>query len=248
MVTKIKILIVSFFLAAFVMTGVSFAQYTSQYASPHYKVNETFFGSGGNLENSSAHYKAKTAAGELAVGSISSPNFQAHAGFNTTNTILMELNVFGGSFDMGVLDENQVKTQQTTFTVKDYLSTGYTVQVLGRPPSNSGHELAAMSSPGSSSPGTEQFGLNLAANNLSGVGPFGASPAQVPDSTFGFGFAVSPYDTSNLFKYSEGDTVARSDKSSGITQYTISFISNISRVTPGGSYGGSLFVRVIPTY
>lgn len=244
MVKKIKILVISFFLAAFVMSGVSFAQYVS----PNYKVNETFFGSGGDLENASANYKAKTAAGELAVGNISSPNFQAFAGFNTTNTILMELNVSGGVFDMGVLDESQVKTQQTTFTVKDYLSTGYTVQVLGRPPSNSGHELAPMNAAGSSSPGTEQFGLNLAANNLPVVGPFGAAPAQVPDATFGFGYAVFPYNTANLFKYNEGETVARSDKSSGITNYTLSVISNISRTTPGGAYGGSLFIRVVPTY
>jgi hypothetical protein len=105
-----------------------------------------------------------------------------------------------------------------------------------------------MSSSGSSSPGTEQFGINLAANNLSGVGPFGAAPSQVPDSTFGFGHAVSPYDTANLFKFAEGDTVARSDKSTGETLFTVSFIANISRVTPGGSYGGTMFVRVIPTY
>lgn len=244
MLKKIKILIIGVVAASFAMTGVGFAQYVS----PNYEVNETFFGSGGNLDNASPNYSAKTAAGELAVGNISSPNFQAYAGFNTTNTILMELNVTGGVFDMGVLDESQVKTQQTSFTVKDYLSTGYTVQLLGRPPSNSGHELAAMSASGSSTPGTEQFGVNLAANNLPVVGPFGAAPAQVPDASFGFGYAVSPYNISNSFKYVEGDTIARSDKSTGITNFTLSFISNISRTTPGGTYGGSLFIRVVPTY
>ncbi|MDB5161347.1 MAG: exported protein of unknown function [Candidatus Saccharibacteria bacterium] len=226
------------------MVGAAAAQYTS----PNYKVNETFFGSGGNLDNQSTNYKAKTAAGELAVGNISSPHFQANAGFNTTDTILLEVNVNGGVFDLGTLSESQVKVQSTTFTVKDYLSTGYTVQMVGRPPSNSGHELTAMSAAASSSPGTEQFGINLAANNLSGVGPFGAVPSQVPDATFGFGYAVSPYDTSNLFKFVEGDTIARSDKSTGTTSYTLSFIENMSRVTPGGSYGTSLFTRVIPTF
>jgi hypothetical protein len=244
MLKKIKILLQSFIVLTVLMSGVAFAQYTS----PNYKVNETFFGSGGNLDNSSANYRAKTAAGELAVGNISSPNFQANAGFNTTNTILFELNVVGGTFDLGVLDDSQVKAQTTTFTVKDYLSTGYTVQIVGRPPSNSGHELAPMTSAASSSPGTEQFGFNLAANNLSGVGPFGAAPSQLPDATFGFGSAVAPYNTSNLFKYSETDNVARSTKSTGVTQYTVSFIANVSRVTPGGSYGGTLFIRAIPTF
>jgi hypothetical protein len=243
MVNKTKILITSLLLSLVFVGGAA-----AQYVSPNYKVNETFFGSGGSLDSASTNYSAKTAAGELGVGNISSPNFQANAGFNTTNTILMELNVTGGTFDMGVLDDSQVHQQSTTFTVKDYLSNGYTVQVLGNPPNNGSHLMTAISSAGSSNPGTEQFGINLAANNLSGVGPFGAAPSQVPDSTFGFGHAISPYDTSNLFKYISGDTVARSDKSTGVTLYTISFIENVSRITPGGSYGGTYFVRVIPTF
>lgn len=220
----------------------------AQYTSTNYKVNETFFGAGGNLQNQSANYQAKTAAGELGVGNISSPNFQAYAGFNTTNTILLELNVVGGVFDLGVLDTSQAKATTTTFTVRDYLSNGYTIQLLGATPSNSGHYLTNMSSAGPSSPGTEQFGINLAANNLSGIGPFGAAPAQLPDSTFGFGQADSPYGTSNSFKYIDGDTIAHSDKSTGVTQYTLSMMANVNRRTSGGSYGTSLFVRVVPSY
>ncbi|HET9850470.1 MAG TPA: hypothetical protein VFP35_02490 [Candidatus Saccharimonadales bacterium] len=220
---------------------------SATYQSPNYKVDETFIGAGGGF-NQSTNYSAHTAAGELGVGHVTSPNFQAYAGFNTSNSILLELNVAGGVFDLGILDQNQVKTQTTTFSVRDYLSTGYTVQILGRPPTNSGHELAAINPAASSSPGTEQFGINLAANNLSGPGPFGADPAQVPDTTFGFGQAVYPYNTSNLFKYFEGDTVANSTKSTGETLYTLSVIANASNVTPGGDYGTDLFVRVIPTF
>lgn len=243
MVTKTKILI-GLLLAFIFPVGTSLAQYTS----PNYQVDETFFGSGGNLENASANYKAKTAAGELGVGNVSSPNFQAYPGFNTTDRILLEVNVAGGVFDFGVLDTSQPHARTTTFTVRDYLSSGYSVQLLGSPPRNGSYTLAAMSTAASSNPGTEQFGVNLAANNLSGPGPFGATPSQVPDSTFGFGVADSPYDTSNLFKYVEGDTVAHSDKSTGVTQYTLSMIANISRTTAGGAFGTSLFVRAVPTY
>jgi len=248
MLSKIKILIIPLLIFGLVFFGgVARAQYQSLYQSNNYKVDQTFFGAGGNF-GQSTNYQSHSAAGELAVGNISSPNFQAYAGFNTTSTILLEVSVNGGDFDLGTLDQAQAKAQTTTFSVRDYLSTGYTVQLLGRPPSNSGHELAAMASAGASSPGTEQFGINLTANNLSGVGPFGAAPQQLPDSTFGFGQAVSPYGTANLFKFVEGDTVAQSLSSSGVTLYTLSVIENISRVTPGGSYGGSLFVRVVPTF
>jgi hypothetical protein len=220
----------------------------AQYTSTNYKVNETFFGTGGNLDNQSANFKAKTAAGELAVGNISSPNFQAYAGFNTTDRIVLEVSVVGGIFDLGVLDTSQAKATTTTFTVRDYLSSGYTVQMVGATPSNSGHFLANMSTAGASVPGTEQFGINLVANNLPGVGPFGAAPTQLPNSTFGFGQVDSPYDTPNLFKYIDGDTVAHSSKSTGVTQYTLSMMANVNRRTAGGSYGTSLYVRVVPTY
>ncbi len=241
---KIKTSLGILFLALIFPAGMAAAQYTST----NYKVNETFFGTGGDLQNQSAHYQAKTAAGELAVGNISSPNFQANAGFNTTNRILLELSVVGGVFDLGVLDTSQASAATTTFTVRDYLSSGYTIQMLGATPSNSGHYLANMSIAGPSVPGTEQFGINLAANNLSGIGPFGAVPTQLPDSTFGFGVIDSPYGTSNSFKYVNGDTVAHSSKSTGVTQYTLSMIANIDRRTAGGAYGTSLYVRAIPTY
>ena len=244
MSAKIKTFLGIFLLSLIFPISVATAQYTST----NYKVNETFFGTGGNLDNQSAHYTAKTTTGELAVGNISSPNFQAYAGFNTTNRIVLELNVVGGIFDLGVLDTTQAHATSTTFTVRNYLSNGYTVQLLGATPSNSGHYLANMSTAGASAPGTEQFGINLAANNLSGVGPFGAVPAQLPDSTFGFGVADSPYDTSNVFKYVDGDTIAHSSKSTGITQYTLSMMANINRRTAGGSYGTSLYVRVVPTF
>jgi hypothetical protein len=243
MVRKTQILI-GIFIAMFFPVGLGVAQYTS----PSYKVQETFFGTGGNLENTSTNYKAKTSVGELGVGNISSPNFQAYAGFNTSDRIVLEVIVNGGTFDMGTLTTAQAKAQSTTFSVKDYLSSGYTVQVVGSPPKNSNYTLAAMTTAAASSPGTEQFGINLAANNLPSVGPFGAVPTQVPDNTFGFGYAVSPYDTSNLFKYVSGDTVAQSDKSSGATSYTISMIANINRTTIGGAFATSLYIRAVPTY
>lgn len=243
MVRKIQILI-GMFIAFFFPVGIGVAQYTSS----NYRVQETFFGSGGNLENQSANYKAKTSVGELGVGNISSPNFQAYAGFNTSDRIVLEVIVNGGSFDFGTLSTTQAKARTTTFSVKDYLSSGYTVQVVGTPPKNTNYTLANMSSAASSSPGTEQFGINLAANNLPDVGPFGAVPSQVPDNTFGFGYAAAAYNTSNLFKYVSGDTVAQSDRSSGSTLYTLSMMANISRTTVGGTFATSLFVRAVPTY
>jgi hypothetical protein len=238
------------FLLVTLLSGflMPFSMVYAQYTSPSYKVDETFFGAGGELELNSAHYQAKVAAGELGVDHATSSNYQTYAGFNTTAKPLLEVYVTGGTFDLGLLSTTQVKAITAVFTVRSYLSSGYTVGLGGTSPKNSGYALTNLTSASSSSPGTEQFGVNLAANTLTGPGSFGAVPSQVPDSTFGFGVANAAYNTTNLFKYVENDTIAHSNSSSGVTQYTLSAIANIAGSTPGGSYGTSLFVNVVPTF
>lgn len=187
---------------------------------------------------------------EMATFYNAGSGYQAYSGFNTTDRPVLEVAVTGGSFDMGTLTTSQARAISTSFTVRSYLASGYTIEVGGTPLKNNGsnYTLANLTSPTASNPGTEQFGINLAANNLPSIGAFGAAPAQVPDTTFGFGVANSNYSTTNLFKYIENDPIAHSDSSSGITEYTMSVIANISTTTPGGSYGTSLFVNAIPTF
>jgi hypothetical protein len=223
----------------------------AQYTSPNYKVNETFFGAGGELSDQSAHYQAKVSAGELGIDHTSSTNFQAYSGFNTTDLPYLEVFVNGGTYDLGYLDISAVKAITSVFTVRSYLSTGYTVSLTGNPPSNrdgTHPALAALATPTASNPGTEQFGINLVANNIAPIGPFGAGPTQVPDATFSFGQAAADYSTANLFKYVENDIIARSLSSSGVTQYTISAIANASKHTLAGFYTTDMFVDVVPTF
>jgi hypothetical protein len=73
----------------------------------------------------------------------------------------------------------------------------------------------------------------LAANTSPTVG---ASPVQVPSAAYSFGTAASGYGTPNSYKYTNGDIIATAPKSSGETDYTISYIMNISNATPGGTY------------
>src|ERR1039457_1765329 len=72
-----------------------------QSSSTNYGVNEAFFGAGGSLDSSSSNYQAKLSAGELAVGSSTSNNYQMHAGFNTTDVPLLEFAVNGGTYSLG---------------------------------------------------------------------------------------------------------------------------------------------------
>ena len=205
----------------------------AQSSSSHYQVNEVFFGAGGQLNTCSSNYCSKQSAGETAVGNPSSTNYQAHAGFNTDRTPFLQFIVNGTSTDIGVLSTSSTTTTTATFSVKNYLSSGYQVVSVSQPPKYNTYTMHNLTTPSTSVPGTEQFGINLVHNTSPSVG---ANPVQVPSSSFSFGKAAGGYDTPNEYKYVPGDTIAYSNSSSGETDYTISYIYNISNITPGGTY------------
>lgn len=224
-----------------------------QTCSNNYGVSESFFGTGGvdtcPTQGGNA-YCAKQSAGELTVGNVKGTAYQAQAGFNTDRLPYIEIVAQTPSVDVGVLSSSHPNVGISQFYVKSYLSSGYVVQTWGTPPTYASHTFSTSSTPVASSVGTEQFGINLVANNVSGavdgtgaVTPnFGANPTQDPDSSFSFGYVYhnvgsdQVYDTANSFKYTNGDIIAASNSSSGYTHYTISYLFNISPVTPAGTY------------
>lgn len=229
--------------------------YAQQSSSSSYQVNEVFFGSGGELEAcSGSQYCAKQSAGELTVGNTKGTAYQAQAGFNTDRTPWVEIAVQTPTVNVGVLSTSHPNVGTAEFFVKAYLSSGYVVQTAGAAPTYASHTFASPSSPVASSPGTEQFGINLVANTgitgaVDGSGAsmpnFGTNPVQhtdagFPSDPFGFGAAYNSgsqvYNTANQFKYTDGDIIASSLSSSGYTYYTISYLFNMSPVTPGGTY------------
>lgn len=222
------------------MSASVYAQSTSN----NYRVNEFFFGTGGELEACSDSYCSKQAAGETTVGSASSDNFMVQAGFNTSDVPLLEVAV-NGSVDFGVLSPNSTATGFATVQVRTYLASGYTMRVVGPAPSISNASLDGALSPTAVIPGTEQFGINLRANTSPLVG---ADVVQVPDNSFSFGLPSTDYNTPDAFMYQDGDTVAYSASSSGQTNYTISMIANMSPTTPAGRYTTSLSIVVTSTF
>lgn len=250
--TQIKIFVAGVVLAfSFGWPGTASASCANQQScSSNYGVNEIFFGTGGNLSNCSSSYCAKTSVGALGVGNTKSTNYQAQAGFNTDRTPYIELTVNNSDVNLGVLSISSTATATGTFSVKTYLAGGYIVQTASEPPTYNGHSLNALSSPTASSAGTEQFGINLVANTTTCGAPanFGVNPVQVPSSTFSFGAVSSGYDTCGKFQYNKGDTIAYSNSSSGETDYTISYIENISASTLAGQYNFSQILVATSTY
>jgi hypothetical protein len=213
----------------------------SQSWSPNYGVDEVFFGSGGELNACSTSYCAKQSAGEIAAGNTAATAFKAVGGFNTNREPYLAFSVAGSNTDLGYLSKTAAATTTATFAVKTYLASGYVVQLASNPPTNSAPSadvIDGLTTPTASIPGTEQFGINLVNNTIGCGAPanFGADPVQVPDNTFSFGDVTTDYNTCGLFKYVKGDTVAYSNRSTGETDFTMSFIYNIGDLTPDGEY------------
>lgn len=223
-----------------VLGGVAAAQSTS----PSYRVDEYYFGTGGELESCSGSYCSKQSAGELAAGNTKSANYQAQVGFNTSDTPILEVAV-NGDVNFGVLDSENTATGTANVQVRTYLSSGYNMVIAGPAPKINAHTLNSSAFSGPSVPGHEQFGINLVKNTSPNVGD---DPVQVPDSAFSFGFPNGNYSVANNFMYQDGATVASSLSSSGQTNYTISFIANMANSTPAGKYTTDLSVVVISQF
>lgn len=208
----------------------------AQYSSDSYKVEEVQFSNGGELEASSDNYNVQLSTGNLASGTTSSSGYQAYSGFITPNEEFLEVLVTPANIDLGLLNTSTTSTGTSTFAVRSYLSSTYVVVLMSQPPtSEGGSVLDAMAQAGAPVAGTEQFGINLSTNTL--PVNFGANPSPFPGSDFAYGEAAPGYDTANQFKFNTTDIIARSITSGwGRTDYTVSYVANMSTITPAGLY------------
>lgn len=233
----------------------------AQSSSTNYRLEEAYFGTGGELDASSTNYRSQQSVGSLGVGNTSSANYDANGGFLTQSEPFLAVEVTGADLDLGTLSPSAASYQASqggtcscTFYVRSYLSSGYTVVTASQPPTNeSGDVLTAKGTQGaaSSDPDVEEFGINLVANTS--PGSFGADPSNQPDNTFADGQAATGYQTTNQYKYGAGEVIARSQATAGNqgvgqTNYTISYIMKISNQTPAGLYSMEHDLIVVPVY
>lgn len=250
-----------------IVTGVAFlppAQVFAQYTGTAYKIEEAQVGAAGSDNDlTSTSYKARATAGDTAVGIVNGTTYQAVGGFTTSDA--PELEVIAGSLnlDIGTATTSSTIVGTSQFGVRTYLAQGYVVYIRGAPPTQEGgYAMSTLATQTVSTVGTEQFGINLRLNSCATVhvtiasvacpipasSNFGADAAQVPDSTFSFGTVNANYNTANQFRYVNGDAIASSSSSSGVTNYTISYMVNISSITRAGTYNFRHTVDVVPTY
>ncbi len=211
--------------------------------SSHYQIEESVIGTDDINKSSSASYNSTSATGSLVVGNSASGNFQVDAGSVTTKDPNLSVIINNGGVNFGSFSATAPTVATSIFSVLNYTSYGYIVQLVGSAPTNGSHVIPPMTATGPSITGTEQFGINLVANSL--PVSVGANP---DNGQFGFGTVAGNYSTPNQYRYNSGETIASALKSSGVTTYTISYLVNVAGLTPGGVYSGDQTIIVTGRY
>ena len=233
-------------LAVVLVAGVvltAYPAYAETIKSNNYRFDESSMGTGGLINSGSANFGITEATGDLGVGESSSSNYQLQAGSKTDPSPVLAFAIGSGTSNFGLFTASAPSVTTASFSVMNYTSYGYTVQVLGNTPTNGAHAIDAMSTLDTSQSGKEQFGLNLVANTS--PTSIGANP---DNGSFGYGTVVGNYSTPNKYYFSPGDTIAQSPKSSGITTYTITYLVNVAGMTPGGQYKSDQTLVVLATF
>lgn len=229
----------------FVLGSAGTVMATSQ--SDNFEASEVEFGAGSALNMCSGQYCAQASIGDVSGGSGSSPTKTADfdSDIPTSDDPLLEVIVEEGASDLGILTTDATASKETVIKIRNYLSDGYTLHIIGDPPKYQDHTLATPTSPTAATPGTEQFAINVVANTTPEVGQ---DPVQVPSDDISYGYALPDYATSDRFMYQNGAAIARSNSETGRTDYTISMIVNVADNTPAGHFKGDFTAVIVPIF
>src|SRR6266568_858893 len=138
----------------------------------------------------------------------------------------------GTSVSLGVLTTSSTGSGTSQIGVTTNAGSGYNVTVNGTTLTSGANTIAALSSPTGSAQGSAQFGMNLRANTTPTIGsdPAGAGAAA----------PTTNYNTVNSFTFNNTDQIASSASADNFRLFTVSYIANITPVTPPGTYSTTL--------
>lgn len=200
---------------------------------------DSFNSGGGRLE--SGNYKIDGNISDRPDTGSASANFTEKTSFAAIDEEpSVGFNVQSVTLSFGELSTEATATSTHTFSAYTNAPDGYTIKVYGEPLHSTDHTIAQIGETAAQSQiGTEQFGLNLVANNTPAVG---ANPVN------GAGLAATNFNTADYFAFTNGATIAYAESYSFQTDFTVSAIVNISEETPAGNYGAVLTYEFVPVF
>lgn len=131
--------------------------------------------------------------------------------------------------DMGQLDSKLTLTAQSQMAVGTNATGGFAITANGTPPAAGTNVIDSPDTPTENKPGTNQFGINLVANDTPTVG-------GDPEGIWANAVASPDYSIPNRYKYVSGDLVAYSPNVSLMKKFTVSYVLNSSPDLRAGVY------------
>lgn len=121
--------------------------------------------------------------------------------------------------DMGNLDPGATLTAQSQMAVGTNATGGFAITTTGAPMSAGLNVIDSLDSPALSTPGVNQFGINLVANDDPAVG-------RDPEGPWTNAVVTPDYSIPNMYKYTTGDLLAYSPNVSLMKKFTVSYVVN----------------------
>lgn len=131
--------------------------------------------------------------------------------------------------DMGNLSSQSTLTAKSQMAVGTNASGGFAITANGTPLAAGTNVIDSPTVPTESKQGSNQFGLNLVANNAPNVG-------NDPEGTWANALPATDYSIPNKYKYVPGDVVAYSPNVSLMKKFTVSYIVNSQPNLRAGVY------------
>lgn len=139
--------------------------------------------------------------------------------------------VQGDYLNMGDFSTSQPSTGQTQLVIATNASNGYTVAMSGLTMTAGTQAIPALPDATASSPGSNQFGVNLRDNSNPNSGAEPSGP--------GSGTVVARYGQANRFAYRSGDIIASHNGVSDFRKYTVTYLVNINSSQAPGIYSST---------
>ena len=210
---------------------------SAEMSSTNYTIYADVFSIGGIETSQSTNYKIQDTLGEAIIWSATSTsaNYGVKAGFRDMYPDqYLTLSVSDTSIDLGTLSEDEAQSASHTMIIDTNAFHGFAVTVSGSTLTSGVNTIDGIgATAASSTPGIEQFGINLVNNATPNIG---ADPA----GTAPIGSVAGQYGTADKFTLNSGDTIASASSDINQTTYTISYIANIAASTEAGTYTTTL--------
>lgn len=121
--------------------------------------------------------------------------------------------------DMGTLSSESTLTAQSQMAVGTNATAGFVITANGTPMAAGTNVIDSPTVPTESVKGSNQFGINLVANNTPNVG-------SDPEGTWANAVPSPDYGVPNKYKFVSGDAIAFSPNVSLMKKFTVSYIVN----------------------